>query len=338
MVSCKSILSILVVLIAFLIAIVFQQSAKDPPVFTEQEVRTILSQDQAWSTTNASFVRLKDGEILVYIEIGNPSGRPLLCLQGLGPSVVLFNRYHKFFEENNFRVIIPNLLGDLANYHKGVSVVSHAERANELMEKLGISSFYVAGLSYGTLPALIFAKRYPQKVIKVGLLGPMLSGNDITEDHSLKLKSDARSLIPLMIRAPRVGFALGWLMQHLLPQDKNTIKRLFLDDQVPKAEVDWVEENIAWFMMHMDLATKYQGGKFIMRAWELLATETILDGHPIDSELFIITGEFDNVHLPEFARVIHQHAPKSKLVIHEKWGRFAGVTHLEECFTMMMSY
>ncbi|WP_439876082.1 alpha/beta fold hydrolase [Bacillus mycoides] len=93
-------------------------------------------------------------------------GEPIVLLHSGGMTgLVEFEEQVKFFTEKQYKVIRPDLRGHgesggtLDNYF-----LCSADDLNDTLEHLRINSCHIAGVSLGGLAALLFAKKYPDKV------------------------------------------------------------------------------------------------------------------------------------------------------------------------------
>ncbi|MGN4422921.1 alpha/beta fold hydrolase [Bacillus cereus group sp. MYBK30-1] len=93
-------------------------------------------------------------------------GEPIVLLHSGGMTgLVEFEEQAEFFTEKQYKVIRPDLRGHgesggtLDNYF-----LCSADDLNDTLESLQISSCHIAGVSLGGLVALLFAKKYPNKV------------------------------------------------------------------------------------------------------------------------------------------------------------------------------
>ncbi|MES5894200.1 alpha/beta fold hydrolase [Bacillus cereus group sp. RP43] len=93
-------------------------------------------------------------------------GEPIVLLHSGGMTgLVEFEEQVEFFTEKQYKVIRPDLRGHgesggtLDNYF-----LCSADDLNDTLEHLQINSCHIAGVSLGGIAALLFAKKYPDKV------------------------------------------------------------------------------------------------------------------------------------------------------------------------------
>ena len=89
----------------------------------------------------------------------------MLLHSGGMTGLVEFEEQVEFFTEKQYKVIRPDLRGHgesggtLDNYF-----LCSADDLNDTLEHLQINSCHIAGVSLGGIAALLFAKKYPDKV------------------------------------------------------------------------------------------------------------------------------------------------------------------------------
>ena len=116
-------------------------------------------------------VRLPDGVLLNYVELGDPEGEPLLLLHGYTDSSRSWSLMVPYLSE--YRLLIPDQRG-----HGGsdapeccFSSTQYAHDARLLLDALGIGQAAVAGHSLGSMVAISLAAEQPQRVSRLILIG-----------------------------------------------------------------------------------------------------------------------------------------------------------------------
>jgi abhydrolase domain-containing protein 6 len=129
----------------------------------------------ASSCAIASLTAQVGNSTLSYSQVGN--GRSILLLHGLFANKEQWNTIMCWLSEEGYRAIAP----DLPGYGKSngftlryYALENQATLLHELMEKLGIKSFDLAGSSMGGAIAQLYAQRYPNQVRSVAFLGSPL--------------------------------------------------------------------------------------------------------------------------------------------------------------------
>ena len=103
---------------------------------------------------------------LFYEEMG--SGEPLILLHGNGEDHTIFNKIADYFS-GKYRVISIDTRGhgESPMGEEPFSLYQFAEDLNDFMDEHNIEKANILGFSDGGNVALIFASKYPEKVIKL---------------------------------------------------------------------------------------------------------------------------------------------------------------------------
>ncbi len=125
-----------------------------------------------------------NGHLLYWEEIGNPSGTPAVYLHG-GPGSGCTPGARRNFDPNAYRAVLFDQRGcgrsrplasepdaDLST-NTTDHLVADLER---LREHLGIERWVVVGVSWGVTLGLVYAERYPERVISM-VLGAVTAGS-----------------------------------------------------------------------------------------------------------------------------------------------------------------
>lgn len=149
--------------------------------------------DQAsWASLKKS-VRLANGIRLTYVELGDPSGEPLLLLHGYTDSSRSWSLVAPYLDK--YRLLIPDQRG-----HGGTDApaccygsTQFAYDAELFLDALGVERAAVAGHSLGSMVAISLAAERPGRVSKLILIGstalvPVKPG-DWLYDNVAKLRS-----------------------------------------------------------------------------------------------------------------------------------------------------
>lgn len=123
--------------------------------------------------------QLKVSELhtLHYEQAGNPSGQPTLFLHG-GPGLGILPIYRRFFDPHHYRIVLPDQRGagrstPYAELRENSTweIVADLEK---LRVELGIEQWQVMGGSWGSLLALCYAIKHPERVSALILRGVFL--------------------------------------------------------------------------------------------------------------------------------------------------------------------
>ncbi len=140
----------------------------------------------ASSCTIASLTAQVGNSTLSYSQVGD--GRSILLLHGLFASKEQWNTIMCRLSEVGYQAIAPDLPG-YGNSNgfilRDYALENQTTLLHELMEKLGIKSFDLAGSSMGGAIAWLYAQRYPNQVRSLAFIGSPLGivdwANSVTE-------------------------------------------------------------------------------------------------------------------------------------------------------------
>lgn len=148
--------------------------------------------DQASWTSIKKEVRLPNGLRTTYVELGDPSGEPLLLLHGYTDSSRSWSLVTPSLAK--YRLLIPDLRG-----HGGsdapaccYSPTQVADDVRLFLDALGVGRTAVAGHSFGSMVAISLAADHPDRVSHLVLIGstalvPVKPG-DWLYDNAMALK------------------------------------------------------------------------------------------------------------------------------------------------------
>src|SRR5262245_45468417 len=92
---------------------------------------------------------LQDGRHLAYLDLGPPTGRPILCCHGIPGSRLDFLDYGEWASHHRVRLIVPDRPGcGYSTFHRS-SQLEWASDAIELLDMLGLAKTAVLGVSGG---------------------------------------------------------------------------------------------------------------------------------------------------------------------------------------------
>lgn len=113
-----------------------------------------------------------DGDRWVYLEGGE--GETILFVHGFGMDKDRWGPFLKCFNGSH-RMIVPDLpgFGETSPLSSGgYDIPSQVERLNRFVEKIGLKSFHLVGISMGGYIAAYYAGEYPEKVKSLALMAP----------------------------------------------------------------------------------------------------------------------------------------------------------------------
>jgi len=116
-------------------------------------------------------VRLPNGTKLAYVDLGDPSAKPVLLLHGYTDSSRSWSLTAPYL--TRYRLIIPDQRGHGAAEAPPCcySLSAFADDARQLMDLLEIEKAAVVGHSLGSMIAITMAAEYPDRVSAIVLIG-----------------------------------------------------------------------------------------------------------------------------------------------------------------------
>jgi len=122
-------------------------------------------------------LRVSERHTIVYEDVGPRDGRPALFLHG-GPGVGITPDYRRFFDPAHYRQILVDQRGaGRSTPHADITdnTTWHiVEDLEKLREHLGIENWVVMGGSWGSLLALCYAIKHPDRVAGIVIRGIFL--------------------------------------------------------------------------------------------------------------------------------------------------------------------
>lgn len=152
----------------------------------------------ASSCTIASYTEQVSNGTLSYSQVGN--GRKVLLLHGLFADKEQWHTIMCRLSEAGYQAIAPDLPGygksngfPLSDY----ALENQTTLLHELMEKIGIKSFDLAGSSMGGAIARLYAQRYPNQVRSLAFIGSPLGVVDWADSVKAALFQGINPFIPI---------------------------------------------------------------------------------------------------------------------------------------------
>lgn len=116
-----------------------------------------------------------DGHVLFYEQVGNIDGTPVVYLHG-GPGSGCSPGVRTLFDESLHHVVLfdqraagrstPHASTDAVHWHS-IDMAHHISDIEQLREHLGVDRWIVVGQSWGSVLALTYAQRHPERVMAV---------------------------------------------------------------------------------------------------------------------------------------------------------------------------
>ncbi len=225
----------------------------------------------ASSCTIASLTAQVGNGTLSYSQVGN--GRSILLLHGLFASSEQWNTIMCRLSEVGYRAIAPDLPG--YGNSNGFTLRDYALEnqtilLHELMEKLGIKSFDLAGSSMGGAIAQLYAQRYPKQVRSLAFIGSPLGIVDWANSFKEAIFQGINPFIPITKEQFALEISLLFFTPPTIP-----------DSVIAEKVNDYITRN-----------QHYQ------QVWDLinLYDDKLYQGVPTQVPTFIIWGKEDKIY------------------------------------------
>lgn len=186
----------------------------------------------ASSCTIASLSAPVGNSTLSYSQVGN--GREILLLHGLFASKEQWNTIMCRLSEVGYRAIAPDLPGygnsngfTLRDY----ALENQTTLLHELMEKLGIKSFDLAGSSMGGAIAHLYAQRYPNQVRSLAFIGSPLGIVDWANSVKQAIFQGINPFIPITTEQFALEISLLFVTPPTIP---DSVKAEKLNDYITR--------------------------------------------------------------------------------------------------------
>lgn len=151
-------------------------------------------------------ITLTNGETIAYREYGTGS-KLILMIHGNICSGKYFESFMRYFEEDNYRIIVPDLRGfGESSYQNPIASVSDfSDDLEEILNKLGVKEFAMLGWSAGGCVCMDYSQRYPEKVQclilvdSVGINGcPMYDENGVKYSSVQEMSKEKTQVAPAL--------------------------------------------------------------------------------------------------------------------------------------------
>lgn len=227
----------------------------------------------------------------LYYELHGPENAPMLVLNN---GIIMNAATSWAFQTNtlakHYRVLQYDMRGQGQSDHpeEEYTMECHADDLASLLESLGYKKAHIAGISYGGEVAQAFALKYPHMCLSL-----------ILADTVSEVRAELRIIVESWMDALNTGDPI-----------------VFFNATVPwNFSPAFIRANPA---LMEDAKKRYSALDFpavlrLCRAF--LAVDFTSRLHEIETPTCIIVGERDSLKGTEYARLLHQHIPKSELHI-----------------------
>ena len=249
-----------------------------------------------WLLMSYADVTLANGLRLHYEDEGK--GEPLVLIGGLGSRLQAWDEVAPMLAKR-FRVIRPDNrgIGGSGDLEGPYSVETMAQDVAGLMEALGLARYHVAGISLGSFAAQSLALQYPERVMRLVLIGSSPGGQaHVPPGPETLAFFQTMMTLPVEERA-RKGLALAlhpdFVEAH--PQSFEALVAASVNSQTPQAVI-------------------------FRQAMAGMAFDHSLKAGEIAVPTLILHGDGDRVVPPANGENLHRLIPKSTWMLLEKAG------------------
>ncbi|GAA1710890.1 prolyl aminopeptidase [Kribbella yunnanensis] len=296
--------------------------------------------------TESGHLDVGDGHSVYWETVGSPDGTPLVWLHG-GPGAPASAGTRRYFDPAQYRVVIVDQRGcgrsrPLASDHQAdltTNTTDHLIRdLEQLRIHLGIDQWIVAGVSWGVTLGLVYAERYPERVLGLVLAavtsGRLRETRWITRDMGRVFPREWDRFVDLIPEADRAGDLSAAYARLLASPDESLRTEAALrwceweDNHVslaPDHTPQLIHENPTWQQVFARLVTHYFAHGCFLADNEVLANLHRITHLPAT----LIHGRHDVSGPLDTAWQLHKAWPTSHLVVVNDAGHFTG-TMLEE--------
>ena len=323
------------VIFLWLVAIFFV-----PQVESGNEVMTVLYPEI--KPYQSGYLRVSDIHRIYYEVSGNPKGVPLFFIHG-GPGASSSPRMRRYANPEKFMIVLHDQRGAGRSIPLGEirenatqNLVADIER---LRKELKVNRIILAGGSWGTTLALLYAETYPQKVAGLVLRG-VFTATKSEIDHIFhggvapffpEVYEDFRNTLP----DPDVRPLPAYLYNLLRTNDLETKQKIAKAWDRYTLRIGFLvisEKKVEELVKSYDSFTLACFESYYMSRGAFLEEGQILrDAHRIAHiPTVIINGRYDLICPPKTAFQLHRALPKSKLIIVEGAGHMDSESAIEK--------
>lgn len=168
----------------------------------------------------ASWIRLRDGRALEYVECGDPQGKALLAFPGYLQTAFSFKApgFCEGAKEQNIRMISPSLPGfgysDSFFPNETRKLTDWPDVMNQLTTSLDIENFYCLGLSFGAMHCAVLAAKVPERVLGAALVSSTAPLDLDNQNVSARIPAVSRFFRRVMAKQ-WIGDFLAWVFSKL---------------------------------------------------------------------------------------------------------------------------
>lgn len=210
---------------------------------------------------NSKIIKLADGRLLGYLEVGDPEGKVLFHFHGLNSSRLEVNIIHRQMLKAKIRFIGIDRPGiGLSTFQDNRKVLDMVNDVEELADSLHIEKFSVLGISSGAKYVLACAYKIPHRLISCNVISSAAPMEFINDD----MDNTIRIFISFIQQFPWLIRPIYWLLYARLSQNISKSDQFLENILATLGEVDkklLAEETIKKMLLEAFRESYVQGSK-----------------------------------------------------------------------------
>ncbi|MCU0512552.1 MAG: alpha/beta hydrolase [Anaerolineae bacterium] len=240
-------------------------------------------------------------------------GRPVILLHGWLGSWTLWRDTIEILGKD-FKTYALDFFGfgEASDQGADFSVNTYVELVSQFMDRLGIVKAPLIGHSMGGTVALAVARRYPEKVVKVAVIGSPVDGSSL--NFFLKL-SGYRFIATLTTRIPVILNSFIYFLTNYSARDGARLYEMVRQD-----------------------AARVSAEAFFQSIGTLRKTNLIADLPLVTLPIMGMYGRRDIIVNPRQSKVLLRHAPHSREVWFDQSGHFPMMDEPERFHQSMLDF
>jgi len=281
--------------------------------------------------------KIEVNDIGIYYEI-NGEGEPLLLVEGLGYSSWMWFKQIPDFSEKYTVIVFDNRgVGNTDKPDSNYTIETMADDAAGLLQKLGMGSAHVLGVSMGGFIAQEMAISHPLMVKSLALVSTSFSGREIINRASNSLFNNFPGfweIMPAMLELGGKGSAP--MVNSFGPPLAQRIRRglsLAFTPEYFDSHTDEIDRIVEWRLANPQpfFAWKHQ----LMAGMKFDAAERV---HQIEAPTLLVTGSEDRIVSPSSSKAIAERILNSRVVEIQGTGHLSFIEKAEEFNKIVISF
>lgn len=277
----------------------------------------------------AQIFKLSDGRDLGFAEYGDQNGFPVVYFHGSQSSRLEMHYKLDFANEHQLRIITVDRPGHgLSDYCSEHSLLHFSADLNQLLDQLGIETCSVVGMSAGAPFALAYAYSFPEKVKAVSIVSGFIP---FTKESKSHLKKEVKVMLNLANKFPfLLRLMLGIQAKQLKKDPRNAVLK-FLKIMSDPDQALLKDERVITTIEKMFVEAFSKGYTGVLHEIsKVLVKEWGFSLEKINTPVYVSQGKKDNNVPFQWAEILNERLPQSKLNLFEGKGHLLIFEHAEE--------